>query len=60
MNWNEVKRAAIKAGFQYERHGARHDIYRHPETGKAIQLERHWSQEVRPGLLKALKKVIGF
>lgn len=60
MNWNEMKRKAIEYGFILDRHGARHDIYVNPQTNQTIQIERHWTQEVRPGLMKRLKKQIGF
>lgn len=60
MNWREVKRAAVKAGFVLYRSGGNHEIYHHPDGKRIITLERHWSQEVRPGLLKTLRKVIGF
>ena len=42
------------------KHGSRHDIYVNKANGKIILLERHWSQEVRPGLMNKLKKEIGF
>lgn len=60
MNWNEIKRLAIKHGFRFVGHGKKHDEYRNDETGKTIQIERHWSQEVRKGLMTRLKKDIGF
>ena len=59
MNWNEMKRLAVKNGFRLLAHGKKHDIYYNEMTGKTIQIERHWSQEVRPGLMKQLKKDIG-
>jgi predicted RNA binding protein YcfA (HicA-like mRNA interferase family) len=60
MKWNEIKRLAIKNGFKFVKSGGRHDEYYNETTGKTIQIERHWSQEVRPGLMKRLKKDIGF
>lgn len=60
MNWNEVKKKAIEHGFVFLKHGGNHDIYVHKETGTRILIERHWSQEVRPGLMNKLKKEIGF
>ncbi len=59
MNWNELKKKAKKAGFKFVRHGSKHDIYQHPQTKVIIQIERHWSQEVRPGLMKELLSKIG-
>lgn len=60
MNWNEMKKKAIENGFVFLKHGSNHDIYEKKETGSRILLERHWTQEVRPGLMKKLKKEIGF
>ncbi|MDR0895011.1 MAG: type II toxin-antitoxin system HicA family toxin [Prevotellaceae bacterium] len=60
MNWNEMRRKAIEHGFVFREHGKRHDVYKNPTTGKKILLERHWSQEVRPGIMNKLKKEIGF
>ena len=28
-------------GWKFKRHGANHDIYRNPETGRMIPLKRH-------------------
>ncbi|MBQ7212798.1 MAG: type II toxin-antitoxin system HicA family toxin [Muribaculaceae bacterium] len=60
MNWSELKTKAIEHGFEFVKHGKKHDVYYNPVTGVRILIERHWSQEVRPGLLKRLKKIIGF
>ena len=60
MNWNELKKKALKNGFQYVRHGKEHDEYYNPVTGVTVQLERHGSQEVRKGLAAKLRKQIGF
>lgn len=51
MNWNEIKRIAEEKGFKFIRHGKKHDIYYNYETGTMIQIERHWSQEIRKGLM---------
>jgi len=60
MKWSEVRRLAEKGGWQFKRHGGKHDIYMHPERDYPIQIERHDSQEVRLGLFYKLKKQIGF
>lgn len=60
MKWNELRRIAIDHGFQEVKHRGNHDEYFNPETKVTILLERHWSQEVRPGLLNKLKRQIGF
>lgn len=60
MTCKEVKRKAEENGFVFVSHGKKHDKYENFETGKRIMIERHWSQEVRKGLLNQLKKEIGF
>ncbi len=60
MKWNELIKIAEAHGYKFESHGKKHDRYVNPETGKAIMVERHGSQEVRKGLMMALKKQIGF
>ena len=60
MNWNEMKKKAIENGFVFVKHGSNHDIYENKANGKRILIERHWTQEVRSGLMKKLKKEIGF
>lgn len=59
MNWNEMKRKVVSMGYKFETHGKKHDIYRHPITGDIVQIERHWSQEVRPRLMKKILRQIG-
>lgn len=59
MNWNEMKRLAISKGYEFVRHGKKHDIYMHPVKKDILQIERHWSQEVRPGLMKKILSQIG-
>lgn len=60
MNWNEMKKKAIQHGFYFVAHRGRHDEYYNPTTKVTIMIERHWSQEVRKGLMNKLKKEIGF
>lgn len=60
MNWKELEKKARQNGFCFVRHRGKHDEYRNTKTGEMIMIERHWSQEVRPGLLFKLKKAIGF
>ena len=60
MKWSEMKAKAEKHGWKLLRHGGRHDIYVHPDKDYQIQIERHWSSEVKPGLFYKLKKQIGF
>ncbi len=58
MKWSEMTRLAKQYGWYKHRSGAKHDIYMHPDKKETIQLERHLSQEVRPGLMKRLIKTI--
>jgi predicted RNA binding protein YcfA (HicA-like mRNA interferase family) len=60
MQWNEVLRIAEAEGYRFFRHCKKHDAYRHPDKEEILYLERHWGQEVKPGLMKRLKKQIGF
>ena len=60
MKWSELKRIAKKNGWYLLRRGKEHDIYVHPEKDYRIEIERHDSQEIRPGLYYKLKKQIGF
>ncbi|MDR2621489.1 MAG: type II toxin-antitoxin system HicA family toxin [Dysgonamonadaceae bacterium] len=53
-------RIAEKNGWYLYRRGSRHDIYRHNDKDYPIEIERHDSQEVRPGLFYKLKRQIGF
>lgn len=54
-----MKRKVIEMGYEFERSGKRHEIYRHPVKKDIVILERHWSQEVRPGLMKKILRQIG-
>ena len=58
MKWKEFERLARDNGWYMFRHGSRHDIYRHDGRSDEMQIERHWSQEIRPRLLKKLLKQI--
>lgn len=60
MNWNEMRRKAVEHGFEFVAHRGKHDEYYNSHTGVTIMIERHWSQEVRKGLMNRLRKAIGF
>jgi len=60
MKWSEIRKIAEKKGWQLKRHGGKHDLYTHPDKDFPIQIERHDSQEVKPGIFYSLKKQIGF
>lgn len=59
MTWSELERLIKKAGWVFSHHGGKHDEYIHPTIPKAIQIERHKSKEVKPGLLNKLLKDAG-
>jgi predicted RNA binding protein YcfA (HicA-like mRNA interferase family) len=60
MKWSELRRIAEQRGWQLYRHGADHDLYRHPETGETILIARHRKEEIKKGTYQKLKKQIGF
>ncbi len=60
MKWKELIKIAEAHGYRLVKHGKKHDRYYNPETDDDILIERHGSQEVRKGLMLALKKKIGF
>lgn len=47
MEWSELRKKIEKKGWYCVRHGAKHDIYEHPDKNFQIQIERHISQEIR-------------
>ena len=59
MNWSEMRRLVISNGYELEKKGKKHDIYRHPEKKDIVLIERHKSQEVRPHLMKKILSQIG-
>lgn len=60
MTWKELRIKAEANGYVFVSHGKKHDKYVNPKTGSRVMIERHWSQEVRQGLLSTLRKEIGF
>ena len=58
MKWREIERIARSKGWYPVRHGSKHDIYENPDFDYPIQIERYWSAEVKPGLLKRIMKQI--
>lgn len=59
MKWNELTRLLVDAGYVFVKHGKKHDLYKNPATGDIQMVERHGSQEVRPGLYNSIKKRAG-
>lgn len=60
MRWNELIKIATAKGYELYSHGKKHDIYVNRATGERLVVERHGSQEIRKGLMNALRKQIGF
>ncbi len=60
MKWNELRKIAETNGWYLWRHGANHDVYRHPDKSYPIQIGRHGTEEIKNGTFNKLKKQIGF
>ena len=58
MRWSELKKIAVENGWKLERNGSRHDIYRKAGRPDVLIVERHWTEEIKPGLQKRLIKQI--
>ncbi len=59
MKWKELIKIVTERGYRFYAHGKKHDIYVN-DNGERLIVERHGSQEIRKGLMNALKKQIGF
>lgn len=59
MKWKELIKIATDKGYRLYAHGKKHDIYIN-DNGERLIVERHGSQEIRTGLMKALKKQLDF
>jgi predicted RNA binding protein YcfA (HicA-like mRNA interferase family) len=46
-----------EAGCVLHRHGARHDVYRNPATGRQAPIPRH--TEIRESLCRIIRKQLG-
>ena len=56
MTWKELQKMAVRSGWQFYKHGGKHDVYL--KGDKRILIERHWSQEVKTGIMIELLKLI--
>jgi mRNA interferase HicA len=56
MKRKELVRRITSAGCVLVRHGARHDLYRNPKTGKTQPVPRH--EEIDENLAKHIIKVL--
>jgi predicted RNA binding protein YcfA (HicA-like mRNA interferase family) len=59
MKVSELTRLAKKNGCYIKRHGAEHDIWMNPKTGKTAQIPRHQNKEVATGTAHNIKKDLG-
>ncbi|MBR6319911.1 MAG: type II toxin-antitoxin system HicA family toxin [Prevotella sp.] len=60
MKVNELTKELRRAGCRLLRHGARHDIWYSPITGKRTQVSRHGTEELKPKTLcSILKDLLG-
>ena len=53
-----VRQRLERKGWYPERHGARHDIYWHPDIIAQIRLPRH--RTVSPGVARQIAKIAGW
>jgi predicted RNA binding protein YcfA (HicA-like mRNA interferase family) len=59
MKWSELRRIAEKKGWQLYRHGANHDVYRHPDKPeKGLLIGRHGKEEVPTGTYQRVKRLM--
>jgi predicted RNA binding protein YcfA (HicA-like mRNA interferase family) len=59
MKYSEVERKLKAAGCRLESHGANHDWWYSPITGRRFQLPRHRSEEAKPKTLKNISQQSG-
>ena len=59
MKTTELLKKLLGAGCTLMRHGANHDIWYSPITGKRFPVPRHTSKEVASGTLKDIAKKSG-
>lgn len=58
MKTNQFVKRLKAAGCRLVRHGAEHDIWYSPVTGRSDRVPRHGSKEVGKGLLKSLERTL--
>ena len=60
MNYNELTKLMKQAGWYFERNGkGSHKIWRHAERNGKIPVPDHGAREIKPALVKAIKKQAG-
>ncbi|MCL2356665.1 MAG: type II toxin-antitoxin system HicA family toxin [Defluviitaleaceae bacterium] len=56
MKASELTRKAKKQGCRIKRHGAEHDIWINPKTGKTARIPRHPGKEIATGTAHSIIK----
>lgn len=59
MKISELIKLLKKSGCFIKRHGANHDIWYSPKTGKSFPVGRHEAQELRVKTLESIKESAG-
>jgi len=59
MKTSELTKSAKQHGCYIKRHGAEHDIWFSPKTGKSESIPRHPSKEVATGTAQKIIKNLG-
>ena len=60
MNYAELTKLLKNAGWYFDREGkGSHKIWRHPERHYQIPVPDHGSKEIKPGLVRGIKKQAG-
>jgi len=59
MKASELTKLAKKNGCFVKRHGAEHDIWFSPKTGKTESIPRHQGKEIGTGLAQKIIKNLG-
>ncbi|MBO4655499.1 MAG: type II toxin-antitoxin system HicA family toxin [Bacteroidales bacterium] len=59
MKTSELLKRLLDSGCTMVRHGANHDIWYSPITGKRFSVPRHTSKEVSMGTLKDISRKSG-
>ena len=60
MNYGELTRLLQEAGWRFERNGkGSHRVWTHPDRPGRIIVPDHGSKEIRPGLVRGIKRQAG-
>ena len=57
MKRRDVVKKLEQNGFEFKRHGGRHDVYYNPETKRTVPVERH--REIEDIMVKEIFKEAG-